>query len=693
MGKTKEQEALQCSGSEGLKLKSKSWITGPEFAKLAGISKSATTAVARRAAHGKKWRGSLIQIEIERGVGGAGGNTYRFLLSSMPVPLQIAWHRQQPQADLREQVAEYAAFIEEDRRSGARKNGVRFLNKPWTQEEREARHAEFTRMATSIQIEAKRRFEIVRLFRTFDASDVPMRERYAIAARKAGESESTIRRWVGTCKNLHRGDWLAALAPKHRGWQCDVEISPAAYKWIKDEYFQISQPSLKPIYYRAQRQAAERSWTLPAYDTVRRLVQSEPHWRHVLMREGQEKAAKLFPAQERDYSKLKLHEIWCADGRKVDVFARWEDGSVSRPIVVAWVDVRSRVCLGYEIGRTESADLIRIAFKVAAEHSRALPEAALIDNGRAFASKLLTGGTPNRYRFKVREEDVPGILTLLGIEIIWALPYNGRSKPIESWWRTIAEMDRRFPGAYCGNKPDARPEDCDPRKAVPIARYREILDQTLAEYHAKPHRGDAMDERSPHEIYQELLPQTVVRSPSAEQLRLCMLAAEAIRLDPADGCVRILGNRYWHAKLSELPRNVNYVARFDPDDARQPVSLYRGEEFLCDVPLVERSGFRDQQAAKDSARGNRRFLKGLKEQAAAIKDMSKAAAWMAAPAGSNDTDPVRQAAAAALPAPKLVRPVRPEKDYRPAATKDKPISREKVREILNADLARRAKSG
>jgi len=627
-----------------------------------------------------------------QGIGGASGKRYEVLLSSLPERLQIKWYAQQPKPDMREAVAEYREFIEDERRRGVRKNSLRFNNFPWTNEEREARHAAFSRMATSMQLEARRRFEIVRFFHSFAGTDTKIKERYAIAARKAEASVSTVRNWVGACKNIHRGDWLAALAPQHRGWRIDVKISPAAYEWIKGEYFTLTKRVLKPIYCRAVAMAAAQSWTLPSYDTVKRLIQAEPHYLHVLLREGEEAAARLCPAQERDYSTLKLHELWCSDGRMSDVFVRWEDGSVSRPIVVAWVDVRSRVCLGHAIGKTESADLIRIAFKAAAEHARALPEAALMDNGRAFASKLLTGGAPNRYRFKVKEEDVPGILILLGIQITWALPYNGRAKPIESWWRTIAEMDKRFPGAYCGNKPDARPEDCDSSKAVPIAQYRAMFEQTLVEYHAKPHRGDAMDDRSPHDIYAQLLTQTAVRQPSREQLRLCMLAAEVIRLDPGDGCVRILGNRYWTKELAALSRQVNYVARFDPEDARQAVALYRGEEFLYDVPLVERSGFRDQQAAKDSARGNRRFLKSLKEQAAAVKDMSKAAAWMAAP--GVDSDQVREAAAAALPAPKLVRTVRPEKDYRPPRNGGRSsISQDDVQRIVTEDFARRAKVG
>lgn len=667
------------------------WISPKELSQLAGITyRQAAKVIDRARTAARVWRGAHLEVRDCFGRGGESGKQFQVLLSSLPTPLQIEWHRQQPHADLRQAVAEHAALIEEEQRTGQRKNRERFNNPPWTQEQREERHAAFTRRPDSVQAKAKEKLKAVQRFHSFDGSDVPMKERYALVSREAGKSIDTIRIWVGLCKNQHPGDWLVVLGPNHRGCQCQAEISRECLDFIEAEFFKLSEPSLKPIYRRAKLLAQKHGWALPGYDAVKKKIQDRPHWFQVLKREGPTAFANLYPSQRRDYSTLKLHEMWCSDGHVADVFVRWPDGAVSRPMLVAWEELRSRVCMSCEAGRVENGDLIRISFKKAAENVKALPEAVYVDNGRGFMSKLLTGGMQTRFRFKVREEDPLGIFVLLGIEVTAALPYNARAKPIESFWRTLAEMDRRFDGAYVGNRPGARPEDCDPRNAVPIERYRATINEALAIYHAQEHRGDAMDGRAPRAIYEELLAKTPVRSPTREQLRLCMLAAEQVKLDATDGCVRLLGNRYWTEALSSLPRNVPYTVRFNPEDAADPVSVSRGDVFQCEAKLIERSGFRDQQAAKDHARAHRRHLRSLKDQDQAGRDKASAAAWMTAPGEDPTEDSMR--AAAALPTPKLIVPVRPEKDYRPPRD-GSDIPQEEVRRILTEEYARRAKVG
>ncbi len=568
-----------------------------------------------------------------------------------------------------------------------RKNRERFNNRPWTQEERAARHAAFTKLKTPKQVEAKRRLEIVRLFRSFDGQNVPELERYAAAARKAGASVSTVRNWVGKCRNLDAGDWLVALVPEHKGWVLSTEISAAAYEWIKAEYFKLSQPALLPIYRRLLLIAAERSWTVPSYHTVKRLIKREPRWLHAMTRGGKEAFENLYPTQRRDYGSLGLHDIWCCDGRKADLFCRWEDGTISRPIVIPWMELRSRCILAYVIVRTEGANAIRLAFKAAAERCRAIPKEVLVDNSRAFASKLLTGGAPTRFRGKIKEDDVPGIFTLMGINVMFASPYRGRAKPIESFFRLFAEAERRFDGAYCGNRPDARPEDCDPAKAVPIEQYRKLLEETLAEYHARPHRGDSMENRSPRAVYEALLPQCAPRQPTRELLRLCLLAVESMKLD-REGAVHIMGNRYWAEPLAELPRDRKYVVRFNPEDAAEPVAVFEGERFICEAPIGAKKGFRDQEAAKTHARGRAQFLKARRDQAAAHTKMSKARAWITPP---DVPDPLQaEITEAVLPTPNVVTLVRPERHYRPEKPKAAVIPRD---EILETILSRKRRTG
>lgn len=664
---------------------SQHFIPSIEFGQLAGLRPRSARFALMQAQEGNPWRGAKLNV---RKVRGRGGEQLEVAVSSLPIPLRAKWHRQQPQADLRDQVEEHLALIEEDLRDGGRKNRKRFIKAPWTQEEREARHGAFKRLPTSTQQKTKKRWTIVQRFHSFRATSLPEMRCYELAALEAGRSVSAVRNWVGLCEGLDRGDWLVALAPKHHGRNVRADISLDASNYIHSEYFKLTKPSLKPIYRRATKLALEHSWTLPSYATVKRLIDAEPHSYHVLMREGEEAFELLYPTQQRDYSMLHVSEIWCCDGRKADVFCRWEDGTVSRPIVITWLEVRSRVILSYVIARTESADAIRLAFKAAAEKCGGLiPDSVLLDNSRAFASKLLSGGAPNRFRFQVREDDIPGIFTLLGIEIIWALPFHGRSKPVESLHRQYAEAEKRFDGAYCGNRPDARPEDCDPAKAVSIEQYRALLDETLAMYHSTPHRGHGMEGRSPREVYEALLPQSAPRQATREQLWICCLAAERVRLAPDNGEVRIMGNRYWTEKLAEQPRDRDYVARFNPEDAEEPVAVFDGERFICYAPILARTGFRDSAAAKTGARARGQFLKSVKQQHAARREMSKAREWITPPDVSNTLQ--AEVAEALLPTPKVVAPLRPERDYRPEKAEAPIYSQDEFMDIVLNNQPRR----
>ena len=366
---------------------------------------------------------------------------------------------------------------------------------------------------------------------------------------------ATLWRYRKAVSGQTRDVWAPLLIPQWKGRTTEAEFTPEAWEFIKQSWGSQSKPTLSYVVRQALKLATDRGWIIPSQDTVERRIRDLPPWWVALRRDGEKALAKLYPAQQRNYSTLRLHEIWCADGHKADVFCRWPDGSVSRPIIVAWIDLRSRVCLGYAVGKVESADLVRLAFKNAAQTCKAIPSAALVDNGRGFASKLLTGGTPNRYRFKVKEEDIPGILTILGIQVTWATPGHGQAKPIESWWRTLAQMAKRseFRGAYCGNKPDAKPEEFDPSSVSPIETYLRILQEEISDYHQRPHRGDSMNGKSPSQIYDLLLPETAVRQPTAEQLRLCLLAAESIRLN-SDHQIVLLENRYWTEQLADLRR-------------------------------------------------------------------------------------------------------------------------------------------
>ncbi|MEO0917403.1 MAG: transposase domain-containing protein, partial [Pseudomonadota bacterium] len=147
----------------------------------------------------------------------------------------------------------------------------------------------------------------------------------------------------------------------------------------------------------------------------------------------------------------------------------------------AFQDIYSGMILSYRLDRTPNSHCVQLTIGDLIE-KWGIPEHVLLDNGREFAAKLITGGSKTRYRFKVKEDDPSGLLTSLGCEIHWALPYSGQSKPIERAFRDMCDRIAKHPafaGAYTGNRPDAQPENYG-EKAIPLDLFTSILDEEIA---------------------------------------------------------------------------------------------------------------------------------------------------------------------------------------------------------------------
>lgn len=507
---------------------------------------------------------------------------------------------------------------------------------------------------------------------------------------RKGASKATIWRIQQAIKGQDEDVWTPLLLPAYKGKTHCAPFTEEAWDHIKTDWGRQEQPSLKAVYRRAQKIAPEKGWKIPSYDTVKARIDAMPYDQKVFMREGEKALARLYPAQKRTYT-LQLHDIWCADGHKADVFVKDESGETFRPIVMGWMDVRSRALLGWAVAKSETADLVRRALHQAITRSNAVPREALLDNGRAFASKEITGGVPNRYRFSVKENEVLGTLPLLGVSVVWATPGHGQAKPIESFWRNLTEMAKRseFSQAYCGNNPDAKPEHFDRKKAVQLAVFKRVLAETIADYHTREHRGDAMDGKSPHAVYEALAQITPTRQPTAAQIRFCLMTAEATRLKGEEGSIQLNGNRYWSPEISGLSRAATYTVRYNPEDAQDPVSLYLNDRFICEVPIVGDVAFRNRDEAKKQANNRRAWVKSVKQSDDALARLRQSESRVFR-FQAEDTDP----GTASMPRPKIAELVRvslPIPEFNQPGNDDEPeLSREEVIRILAETAAKKA---
>jgi putative transposase len=467
-------------------------------------------------------------------------------------------------------------------------------------------------------------------------------------AQAFGVSRTTLHNWEAAVAGVPRLHWLPYLMPHHVGRTKTAECSEEAWDWLRVAYLRPEKPRFSDCYRDLKKVAASKGWTVPSMSTLQRRMERIPFEARVLGREGKDALKRRYPAQQRDRSSLHAMEAVNADGHKIDVFVRWPDGDIVRPMIIAFQDLYSGKILSWRADRSENLEAVRVSFGDMIE-AFGVPDQCTLDNTRTFASKRLTGGMSNRFRFKVKADEPAGIMTMMGIKVHWSTPYSGQSKPIERAFGDFAQnvvKHPEFAGAYVGNNPMAKPENYG-SKAIALDNFLAIVSDRIAEHNARPGRrsGVCGGVLSLDEAFEKSYVVSTIRKASDAQKRLWLMAAEdiVVRIDG----VHFHGNRYWDDSLVALVGHKISV-RFDPDVLQEPLHLYRLDgSYVGAAACLEAVGSYDAEMAREHARKRRGWIKAKRAMLDAERRMSilEAAAMVPRPE------------APAAPQTKVVRPI------------------------------------
>lgn len=455
----------------------------------------------------------------------------------------------------------------------------------------------------------------------------------AAATLDAGVQKSAYYAWRKAVEGLDPEDWIAALAPSSPSGDGIVpqmaDCHPAAWDFLKSDYLRPEKPGFSSCYRRMLSAAAEHGWSpIPSERALRRRLEKEvPIAIQALTREGKERAKTLYPAQRRSRTHLHAMEAVNMDGHRLDLFVRLPGrDKPGRVYLIGIQDLYSGKILAWRLAEAETWEVVRLVIGDMVE-TYGIPDRIYLDNGRAFASKKISGGTRTRYRFKVRPEDPQGLLTALQIETHFVLPYSGQSKPVERAWRDFAEEVSKHPicsGAYTGKNPNEKPENYG-STAIDIDRLTRLVAEIVAEHNARPgRRAETARGRSFDEVFAESMrqPTTIVRQPTEAQRFLWLLASEAIRTHKGSGEVHFMGNRYWNVALNQY-MGKQVTIRFDPDHLTKPIKVYDlDDRFICDAECIADTGFNTQNAARTHARNRAEFHKAHAALAKAHRKLS-----------------------------------------------------------------------
>lgn len=351
-------------------------------------------------------------------------------------------------------------------------------------------------------------------------------------------SRLKVSRWKHLVLGIPKEHWLPYLAPDYKGRDKE-EIYQPIWMHFLSQYLSQAKPAASVVYNEIKLLVKSGRWgdvSIPSCKTfINRLNTDIDQHTVILGREGASALGNALPHQRRDYvTSQGIHEMWCADGRTLDVFARWPDGSVSRPHMVMWMDIHTRMPLYYLIYTKTNSEMVAESFAMAMKRADAIPRHILLDNGREFNALAVTGGQRSRKRFTFKDDEVKGFTTLLGIEVHFSTVAHGQSKPIERLFSTLLNLiDKRVHStykAYVGKDPVSRPEDCNPDDAIPINELDLIIKQQINIYCQTPHRGHGMNGKSPLEKTELCVKDYQGRRPNQHQINLCRSLKRRLKL-------------------------------------------------------------------------------------------------------------------------------------------------------------------
>lgn len=195
---------------------------------------------------------------------------------------------------------------------------------------------------------------------------------------------------------------------------------------------------------------------IPADITFRRYAKwfkDNNYDKWILARDGEKALSdKVEPYIKRDASLLDVGDILVADGHKlafqvINPFT----GKPCRATLVGFLDWKSTALVGYEIMLEENTQCIASALRNSIINLDMVPKVVYQDNGRAFRAKYFRndGG--------FRELGFQGLYSKLGIETVFARPYNARAKVIERFFKEFQEGFEKLLPSYIGSSINNKP--------------------------------------------------------------------------------------------------------------------------------------------------------------------------------------------------------------------------------------------
>jgi putative transposase len=312
-------------------------------------------------------------------------------------------------------------------------------------------------------------------------------------------------------KRQYLAGGIEALLSKHGHKNIGSKIDDNIFKYFKDVYLREGAPSARTSWQitlgYAMKQGIKVLPNFPAYSSfIRRLKKEVPEQAIYLARYGESAWNKKYACYiSRDYSNVLAGSFWVSDHAQIDVAVNF-NGNVCFPWVTVFRDVKTSKWLGWFLhAESPNSDHIFQTFYYAVlEYG--LPADVYIDNGKDYRCKDFAGGRGTLVKHTSDKEN--SLLKNLGINVHFAQPYNGQTKPVERDFLKVKTYLSKNMIGYRGGKITERPEklktEIKNNEIMQFDDFKKMFDDFIINVLNKmPSKGKVLQGRCPDELWAE----------------------------------------------------------------------------------------------------------------------------------------------------------------------------------------------
>ncbi len=450
---------------------------------------------------------------------------------------------------------------------------------------------------------------------------------------------NTFRRWDKTYSNAGEFKVLAFIDTRGRE-PGQRNCSAEAWAHFKALYLDDRKRSIRLCYDLTHTESDQQGWEWPSYRTIAHRVERDiTNISRTYYRESEDRfKSDCLPRIRRTYDHVAAGDVWCGDENYMDLYAKLPDGrggwKGGRPKLTAWLDVRSRMFVGWHIAKSANSDTILASFKKGVREFGP-PREVICDNGKDY--KAAAGRKKKKSKWdKFDDKHVASVWTELEIKQTWATPYAPQSKMIESHFRAVCNDFCKLFDSYCGNKPENRPDVASkfrPDELPTLEDINERFAEWLEAHHLKPREGEGMYNLSSVQAMEQFRSKNPRQAVSGELLDyICSKFVGPVKVTK-DG-VRHNGFRYGLGDPALYGHQGEKVwLRIDPergdivhvtDLKKQPIATVGSNKLTGLTQEDIRDGARNRKQAKHYARKAREtapFATKYSNESAAIVAM------------------------------------------------------------------------